>query len=112
MGIEPDILVEPPTRVAAAAKGPRARAIRERDLEGHFEHLPEAGEEPQGPEGAPEVEQEGEPSAAAEGEDLQLARALEVLKSWTYFERLRDAPPGPAQAARDAQAAARPGQGR
>ena len=112
VGIEPDILVEPPTRVAAAAKGPRARAIRERDLEGHFEHLPEAGEEPQGPEGAPEVEQEGEPSAAAEGEDLQLARALEVLKSWTYFERLRDAPPGPAQAARDAQAAARPGQGR
>jgi hypothetical protein len=34
---------------------------------------------------------QGEPSAEAGGEkvDLQLARGLEVLKSWTYFERLR-----------------------
>src|SRR5512134_1899564 len=112
VGIEPDILVEPPVRVAAAAKGPGARAIRERDLEGHFEHAPDAGEEPEGPEVAPGAEEEGEPSAAAEGEDLQLVRALEVLKSWTYFERLRDAPPTPAQAARDAQAAVRPGQDR
>ena len=29
----------------------------------------------------------------AEGSDIQLARALEVLKSWTYFEKLRGSEP-------------------
>jgi len=32
------------------------------------------------------------PVAGKEGDDVQLARALEVLKSWTYFERLRGDP--------------------
>ena len=57
------------------------RRIRERDLEGHFtqeEADPEAGDQGVIPEA-----EKGKPS------DLQLARALEVLKSWTYFERLR-----------------------
>ena len=32
-----------------------------------------------------------EPQAAEEGaSDPQLVRALEVLKSWTYFDRLRE----------------------
>ena len=42
----------------------------------------------------PESEKESNPEegAAADQEtDLQLARALEVLKSWTYFDRLRTA---------------------
>ncbi len=62
------------------------RRVRERDLEGHFTHEdaePEA-EEPPAPEEDPEPE-----AALDEGDDVQLARALEVLKSWTYFERLR-----------------------
>jgi carboxyl-terminal processing protease len=111
VGIEPDILVEPQTQLASAGESPRARAIRERDLEGHFEHGPDSTGDgaPDVPEAAPEAG-EGPPAPAAEGEDVQLTRAVEVLKSWTYFERLRDAPPpGPAQAARDAQAAVLPG---
>jgi carboxyl-terminal processing protease len=108
VGIEPDIVVEPPAEVAARGEG-APRAIRERDLEGHFEQRSgEPEEELAAPgAGAPGAGEgaEGAPAPPAESEDLQLARAVEVLKSWTYFERLRDAPPAPAQAARDTQAA-------
>jgi carboxyl-terminal processing protease len=79
VGIDPDIPVEPVQIAAAVADVPRH--IREADLEGHFTHEeadPEGDEAPGGT---------GEPS------DLQLARALEVLKSWTYFERLREGAP-------------------
>jgi carboxyl-terminal processing protease len=104
VGIEPDIVVEPPVQIAS--RGDLApREIRERDLEGHFG----PGGAPLEPEPAPIASEAGgqgaEPRAAGEVEDLQLARAVEVLKSWTYFERLRDAPPAPAQAAAGAQAA-------
>ena len=94
VGIEPDIVVEPPAELAAGEALPQA--IRERDLEGHFEQggRHEARE-------APPAETDGGTPAAVPGEgaDVQLARAVEVLKSWTYFERLRDAPPPPARAA-------------
>jgi carboxyl-terminal processing protease len=94
VGIEPDIVVEPPAELAAGEAIPQA--IRERDLEGHFEQggSHEARE-------APPAETDGGTPAAVPGEgvDVQLARAVEVLKSWTYFERLRDAPPPPARAA-------------
>ena len=76
VGITPDIIVE---RVALDAGQDGPKRIRESDLEGHFtqeEADPDAG----GP--------DTPPSAAADS-DVQLARALEVLKSWTYFERLR-----------------------
>jgi len=85
VGIEPDILVE-----LAEDVGPGAspRQLRERDLEGHFTHQ----------EAEPEPEPEDPAGAGAgvaldadeESEDVQLVRALEVLKSWAYFERLRD----------------------
>jgi carboxyl-terminal processing protease len=112
VGIEPDIVVEPPTQVAARGEG-GPHAIRERDLEGHFEQQGDAPEEAPAQPGAESPGPagggaKGAPAAPGEGEDLQLARAVEVLKSWTYFERLRDAPPAPAQAARDAQAALDP----
>ena len=79
VGISPDIPVqrEPESNGLAAVP----RRIRERDLEGHFtqeEADPEGGDQGVIPEAG-----KSEPS------DLQLARALEVLKSWTYFERLR-----------------------
>jgi carboxyl-terminal processing protease len=110
VGIEPDIVVEPPAKVAALSARARARAIRERDLEGHFEHGKDSTDEAEPEPLADEPEAGGEAEPAAEGEDLQLARAVEVLKSWSYFERLRDAPSGgPAQAAHDAEAAALPG---
>ncbi len=84
VGIVPDIEVHP----AAEAKRVRERRVRERDLHGHFTHE-QADPERQQPE-----EDDGEETqveAAAEDEpDLLLTRALEVLKSWTYFERLRE----------------------
>ena len=79
-----------------------ATEVREEDLEGHFtqeEALPDPDEAADPEEGA----------AAGLDEDVQLARALEVLKSWTYFDRLRKArgeygPIRSAEAASDAPA--------
>jgi carboxyl-terminal processing protease len=84
VGIVPDIAIDaaPPAEVEREG-GPHWR-VREADLEGHFKY------EDAAPEPEPEPESESsEPQAAEEGDsDVQLARALEVLKSWTYFERL------------------------
>lgn len=84
VGVEPDIVVDPKRRPRVAARegarepdGPRR--LRERDLEGHFT---QEEAEPEASEGA---------AARGEAEDLQLSRALEVLKSWSYFDRLRRA---------------------
>jgi carboxyl-terminal processing protease len=98
VGITPDIVVE--ERTAELADATRRR-LREGDLEGHFTHdEAEPGAVPPVPSPATE---EGEP--VAEGTDVQLARALEVLKSWTYFERMRGAPGEGLQARADAKAA-------
>jgi len=81
VGIAPDIPVKTLPVVVSANDVPRR--LREADLEGHFTHGdadPEA-EHPESVAGEPEQD-----------EDIQLARAVEVLKSWTYFERLRKAP--------------------
>jgi hypothetical protein len=63
--------------------------MREADLDRHFTHEdaePGAGRGDSDDEDAVDDDLAID---AAEGEDIQLARALEVLKSWTYFERLR-----------------------
>jgi carboxyl-terminal processing protease len=87
VGISPDIIVKTPLNLAAAGEGEgdgenaELRRLREADLEGHFTHEEAApGQAPK-----PEVSESGEPLDS----DVQLARALEVLKSWTYFERLK-----------------------
>jgi carboxyl-terminal processing protease len=83
VGIAPDIVVQaaPPPPVA------RRMRVRERDLQGHFTHEEaEPGSEDD------ESSEAGSGEAAAE-EDVQLARGIEVLKSWTYFDRLRPGPP-------------------
>jgi carboxyl-terminal processing protease len=83
VGIEPDIPVEPQPIQAGDDEGGIHR-FREEDLEGHFtqeEAVPDSEEDSDPEEGA----------AADLPEDVQLARALEVLKSWTYFDRLRKA---------------------
>jgi carboxyl-terminal processing protease len=95
VGIVPDILVEQPTGAPPAGEAV-PRAIRERDLEGHFG--PRGGAEEPGPEAAPGEAAAGPPEAGEAPEDRQLARAVEVLKSWTYFERLRGPDAGPAEA--------------
>jgi hypothetical protein len=72
--------------------------VRERDLRGHISHdaatlgSADSGEAPDGavveaeiPATAPEEEEEEE-----EPEDVLVARALEVLKSWSYFDRLSE----------------------
>jgi carboxyl-terminal processing protease len=77
VGIVPDIAVE---EVALAETEEESQRMREADLEGHFTH-----EDADADEAAP-----GAASDSVADSDLQLARALEVLKSWTYFERLRN----------------------
>ncbi len=83
VGIDPDIVVEGEQRVAAS-DGVRRR-LRERDLEGHLIHEDTDRGADRGFE--PATSPEGE---EVESPDFQLVRAVEVLKSWTYFERLRD----------------------
>jgi len=82
VGIEPDIVVAASTDVVGESPELMRHRLRERDLEGHFRQ-PDA--DPEADEEEPELEASTEPDA--DGADLQLARALEVLKSWTYFER-------------------------
>jgi len=95
VGIEPDIVVE--AIDPSDARREARRRLRERDLEGHFTQEqadPQAPSEaePQAPEGEEGDGSATAPSAAEEAaRDVQLARALEVLKSWSYFERLREA---------------------
>jgi len=103
VGIQPDLVVR---RDDAVSLGfPERRRLRERDLQGHFTQSDASGlnGSEEAPvrvlEDEPETSSEGsaeDPPEAAEGaaeveelEDVQLARALEVLKSWRYFEELR-----------------------
>jgi carboxyl-terminal processing protease len=86
VGIEPDIPVDPQPLEGSDEEGDGLHRFREEDLEGHFtqeEAVPESREDSD-----PEDEEE---AAADLANDIQLARALEVLKSWTYFDRLRTA---------------------
>lgn len=85
VGIAPDIEVSP---VAAGARGRELR-MRERDLLGHFTHR-QADPEDVKPADTEETTSPAEEVEAEEESDLLLSRALEVLKSWTYFERLRE----------------------
>jgi len=95
VGIRPDIEVAP---APDGGENAAPRRIRERDLRGHFTQQDANGEggdvapEAEVDEGAdaPEGEAEDEADAAVRvRSDLQVRRALEVLKSWTYFENLR-----------------------
>ncbi len=89
VGIAPDILVvlsetapnsdgAAPDAVAATPDASQREKLREKDLERHFSNQ-DPGANAASPQGA---------GSSIEG-DAQLARALEVLKSWTYFERLK-----------------------
>jgi carboxyl-terminal processing protease len=101
VGIKPDLEVEQSD--APALGFPERRRVRERDLQGHFTQEDAVGvdAEPQpteriapsdaeDPDAAPQ-EGDGERAQSSEREpvDVQLARAVEVLKSWSYFDDLR-----------------------
>jgi carboxyl-terminal processing protease len=78
-GIEPDILVY--NRVED--KGRPLRFLREKDLDRHLEnHEGKPEEETEAPEGE-SAKEEAEPT------DIQLTRALEILKSWEIFQRIQ-----------------------
>ncbi len=103
---------------------PRRRRSRERDLDGHFtqqdasehsdsvkpaERIPvplSPSEEGEGEDGEGALEQDGD---AAERRDIQLLRAVEVLKSWSYFEQLRELRQQSSPDATDSQAVASAG---
>ncbi len=115
VGIEPDIVVEREAEDAKAASA--LRRVREADLEGHFTQedadpgdAPEAQDSP-GADGEAAPEPAAGTAPEAEAEDSQLRRAVEVLKSWRYFERLSAANrdrggPAPQTVARPAAPAA------
>ena len=91
VGITPDIPVQP--LVVAQADEEAPSRVRERDLEGHFTQQDAAAQTAKPPAEPLVPEQQ----LAGEG-DAALARAVEVLKSWTYFERLKRSPEAPVQA--------------
>ena len=81
---------------------PNRRRVREKDLDGHFtqqeatglsdgtvptERILESGQVAPDDAAAEDGAPEGE--ASLQKQDVQLARAVEVLKSWTYFDDLR-----------------------
>ncbi len=86
VGIVPDMVVSQ-VEPATAADAALPSRIRERDLERHFT------QEEANPSAA---SGSGDGGAEAKKADFQLARALEVLKSWSYFEHLQGGRPTPA----------------
>ncbi len=87
VGIAPDMVVEATPMVPMTPR--RYQRAREKDLQGHFTQEDAKTQEKEG------VQEEGEDGAEAGDEseqDPQLARSLEVLKSWIYFDRFRDEP--------------------
>jgi carboxyl-terminal processing protease len=80
-GIAPDIKVENKPVEKAEAAPPARKSIREKDLPNALDKA----KEKEDPEGKPETEsQAGVPTPE---EDLQLQRAVELLKGWTIFKK-------------------------
>jgi carboxyl-terminal processing protease len=76
-GITPDIIVKPEVK-----EGEKSRpAIREKDLERHLKNGIELEDKPAEPEDAIPVEVD-------EKEDIQLQRAIDLLKTWKVFKEL------------------------
>ncbi len=79
-GIKPDIVVYNLVRVE---EGKPIRYLREKDLERHLENGEGEGEEEPGAPEEEDLEPEGETK------DMQLTRALEILKSWEIFQHIQ-----------------------
>jgi carboxyl-terminal processing protease len=88
-GIEPDIVVERQAPPKPKEERAKPKAIREEDLKNHME---------EGGEAAPEQKPEpGDEAKVKEdlAKDNQLARALELLKSWELLSTIKRANPNP-----------------
>jgi carboxyl-terminal processing protease len=81
-GITPDIIVKPEVK-----EGEKGRpAIREKDLERHLKNGTDLGEKPEEPDEIIPVEVD-------EQDDIQLQRAIDILKTWKVFKELSTALP-------------------
>jgi len=96
VGITPDIEV---ARVNEFARANPRRRMREADLEGHFtqgDADPDSAVQSKDQKAKDEKAEDEEVADEAletsedDASDYQLDRAIEVLKSWTYFEHLRN----------------------
>jgi len=83
-GITPDIVVENKPVEKADATQPGRKQVREKDLPNA---LDKAKEEQEDKPEQPPTEREGRASMPAPEEDLQLQRAVELLKGWTVFKK-------------------------
>ncbi|MFP8873752.1 MAG: S41 family peptidase, partial [Myxococcota bacterium] len=94
VGIVPDIVMGSADPQEVAEKKPHQ--IRERDLARHITHEEADPSDEIVEPGASDEADEADPAGNADEADddgrtdMQLDRALEVLKSWDYFERLRE----------------------
>jgi carboxyl-terminal processing protease len=78
-GISPDIKVDNKPVEKAEATSPTRKPVREKDLPNALD------KEKEDPEGKPEAESRSAPLNPEE--DLQLQRAIELLKGWTIFKK-------------------------
>ena len=83
-GITPNITVKPIKK----GEEKESKFIRERDLKKHLENESIPTEEEMQKEGSKEGDQEVSPSpvASAEEQDIQLERAVDLLKGWQIFK--------------------------
>jgi carboxyl-terminal processing protease len=92
-GIEPQIVVKPPQTVASRPSTP----LREKDLERHLRNEM-TGEDPKSqpppPVLTPDVskDQEASDTEKKEEEDVQLQKAIELLKAWEVFKDFLNTP--------------------
>ncbi len=86
-GIAPDIVIKPPvSKTAKDGKKEKPIVIREKDLERHLKNDTIKKEEPE-----PQIEEEAMPvigDEKTEKEDIQLQKAIELLKTWKIFKEL------------------------
>jgi carboxyl-terminal processing protease len=103
IGITPTIVVRTPEK----GEGKRSM-VRERDLDRHLEN-PTTPPAPTAPPTAPNESSDPAdlspipdlpPGGAGANEDIQLQKAIELLKSWAIFKGLLDQPQPPVEAAR------------
>ena len=88
-GIDPTITV----RATSARDGSRRQITRERDLERHLKNETESGSGSPPIESAPEpTPVPDEPRQETEEEDVQLQKAIDLLKTWNVFKGLLTQP--------------------
>ncbi len=84
-GITPDIVIKPPVSKAPKEGKKEKTILREKDLERHLKN-DTLKEEP-----APQIDEETMPligDEKTEKEDIQLQKAIELLKTWKIFKEL------------------------